>query len=615
MTVRTVAALLMTLVLVSTSPAQSDRPSAMRLLPAETVLMVRTADAGLLVERLQGSLSGQMLRDPSMADLTERAWGKATEAYEANVRGLLELDLEDLLRLPQGEVAFAMINRPYGPPGLVLLADFSEQPRVALQLAEKLENLAAENADLTVTEQQLRSDTATVVRDGNNTSRSVAFVERDGVFLVANDVIILQRTLDRWDGLPIEELVVGDGSQPESEETAAEDAEIAQLYLQSLAENPSFAATMKEVLPGAEEPPQLLFFIDPIGMVEAVGGRNTGVRVAMATFPALGLNGIKGFGFGGWVNTEQWDSLLQGHLLLEAPRAGVVKIARLETGVVEPPPYVPAGVENFGSFRVDSQRLFDDIATTYDRFQYAGAFRKLVDARPTKALGINFEKEFVGNASGNGFWITSYDGEGRLPQGQTSLGVGVLDAAAAQESLDKVAEKYPSILEPATLGAVNYYRFVPRPFRDMPPEERPFSPCVAILDDTLVSCQSFEQFEQFVQASDGTRERLVDSLQYRLVKSRLSRLTEGRPFSAMHYSDVAPMIKHFLARASNDEARQWREERSDRNAFFAGVNELLDGAELPSEEALLKYCSPSGSVIIDTPTGWRLIGFSFKGGQ
>jgi len=594
---------------------QAQRPSAMQLFPSETVLLVRTPEARLLIDRFQQTSFYQMFRDPEMASFSDAISVAAADAYTEFIQESSELELSELLKLPQGEIAFAVVHRQGDDPGVVLLADFRDQAQVAQQLVKRIETAADENS-MSVTTETLRNDEATVFRDGNNQGNSMAMVRRDTTFVVSSDREILQSVLDRWDGIayqPVAEAVEEDDSD-ETDETDQQSKSDAPQYVEPLSANSRFSSTLRELAPGNEEPPHMLFYIDPLGMLKAVAGRETGMRIAMATFPALGIDGIHAFGGAMWFSTDKWDSLARGHLLLANPRAGVVKIARLETGNLTPPDFVPAKMENCMLLRKNATQLFDDIATLYDKFQYSGAFRKGVEENISENLGIDFEQEFVGNLDGQVMYVTGYDESGKAFGAQTSLAVSLKDRAAAEASLKKVSEKYPEMFEAETFGATEYYSVGPRQFRELPEEDRRgiSLPVLGFLDNHLVMCQSEQLFQQMIEANEGTRPRLNASLQYRLINSRLERLVGGRPSSGLGYHDSEAALRHYHQMAASEESRERMREIAEFSPFVATMLEIMEQGELPPVETLLKYATPSGTVLIDTPTGWHMIGFSFK---
>ncbi|MEM6656431.1 MAG: hypothetical protein AAF596_11540, partial [Planctomycetota bacterium] len=88
-----------------------ERPNAMELVPSETVLLVRTADASELLQRLSQTNTGRLLGDEQMAGFVE-AWGQQLEAaYNERLRDSLGIEFAEIGDLLQGEVAFALVER------------------------------------------------------------------------------------------------------------------------------------------------------------------------------------------------------------------------------------------------------------------------------------------------------------------------------------------------------------------------------------------------------------------------------------------------------------------------------------------------------------------------
>ncbi len=61
------------------------RPSALELLPEETLLLVRTPNAGEMFERFRDTQTGRMVRDPQVAPFVERLYGSAGDLYAEKV--------------------------------------------------------------------------------------------------------------------------------------------------------------------------------------------------------------------------------------------------------------------------------------------------------------------------------------------------------------------------------------------------------------------------------------------------------------------------------------------------------------------------------------------------
>ncbi|MEM1304876.1 MAG: hypothetical protein AAGG46_08260, partial [Planctomycetota bacterium] len=373
----------------------------MELVPSETVLLVRTADASELLQRLSQTNTGRLLGDEQMAAFVE-AWGQQLEAaYNERLRDSLGIELTEIGDLLQGEVAFALVERVGQSPAAALLVDLGDRAASASQIVDRLKEQAAD-ASRVVTSEQLRNDAATVFRRGNDQDRLIAVVERGSTFLLATDRDVLQSMLDRWDALPTE--ATGETTAFDGDEQP-----VPARFASLLASSPAFRDSLRECVAEQEEPPQVILFVDPVGLIRATVGQQTPVRLALAAFPALGLDGIEGAAAAIWLATDKWDSLTRGHLLLDNPRAGVLKIARLEPGDPTPPPHVPADAETVITAHADPNRLFADIERLVDRFRFDGSFQQSVDENVSEAWGVDFAEEVVANLAGNVCVVGAFD--------------------------------------------------------------------------------------------------------------------------------------------------------------------------------------------------------------
>ena len=592
--------LLCLLVMTNTSLAEQQRPNALRLLPAETVLLLRTADAALLGQRLAESNQGRLLNDPELADVTASASEQISAFYNHRLQEVLGVELEQLRQLPAGEIALAMVERPGRQPAFALLVDFGEQIATAEQVLKRLYDRERQQGR-TVVSEPLRSDEATLIRRGNNQNRVLAIVQREATLIAASDRELLQSMLDRWDQVPIE---VADDNQPETPV--------------ALEQNQAFGAAMRECLPGREEPPQAIFYIDPIGILRAVGGQQGAVRLVMAMFPALGLDGVQAAAGAVWFSTDKWNVLLRGHLLLDNPRAGILKIARLEPGSSVPPPFVPANIENFAVLHADPQRMFGDIERLVDRIRTPGSLREQIENDLSAPLGVDFPTQVFANLAGHVYRLTGYDeGQTSLPS-QLALAVQVQDPAMAKGVLAKIAQQHPAAMRPDQWGDWQYYTLGPAPNADQQGAEnsttaRPPA-AIGLVDDKVIIASSPTFLGQCLDAHAGVVDRYVDSLSYRLVTSRLKRFAKGVEPSLTLHQNTAPTIRHWHSLLSDGSLPQGGGRRAAR-FLLRLVQRAIGEQELPPLETLLRYAAPSGAVVYDTPSGLHLIGFEFKRGE
>ena len=101
--------------LIPATPAMAQRgksddeglPAASRLLPFESMVYIRLDSVDRLKEQFTGGSMGRMLNDPKMKPFAEQAYATGAELFEL-LREQLGVSLDELLDIPQGQVAFAV---------------------------------------------------------------------------------------------------------------------------------------------------------------------------------------------------------------------------------------------------------------------------------------------------------------------------------------------------------------------------------------------------------------------------------------------------------------------------------------------------------------------------
>ncbi|TWT90139.1 hypothetical protein Mal64_05230 [Pseudobythopirellula maris] len=598
--------------------AQSgERPTAMRLFPAETVLFFRTADAGELVEKIKASSMGQFFQDPEVTPFFGDLYGSAADAYSEKAEEEVGASLGELFDLIQGEIAVGMVARRNEHPAIAVLADLRDRMPTVDALLERIEEASIAGGG-SVTREELRGEEVLVFRKGDDTGRMVGVVRRGGVLVASTDSNILTSMLARWDGVDLAALA------DQAEETAeAGTRRRREQFTESLAENRGFSDSLAECVEGQSEPPHAIVFADPVGIVKAMAQKNTGLRFALATFPLLGLDKIEGASMASWYKVDSWESLVRGHLLVAAPRSGILKILRLEPCDTTPPNFISDQIETCITFRLDPERIFSQAAQLSDKIRGEGQFREMVDKNFSGKIGADLENEILPQLTGRVVWWTSYGAtsghESRYPGGRNSVALELTDPEAARALLERMIEPHLEHFEDREMGGVDYRALVVGRMRDLPPEERPFSPTLGIIDNWFVSTQTESQFNRAIEANQGTAPRLRDEIAFRLMDSRLGRLQGRRgadDTSAMlTYSDPTKGFRYWLELASNEDNIDKLRDMAEGQPLFKALLGAIDRNGVPPADIVNRYMKPSGSVIYDTPTGFRLIGFEIKGSE
>jgi hypothetical protein len=108
-----------------------------RVLPATTRGWVSIADPASLRKSFRATGYGQLLNDPSMQPFVESFRAQMRDAGK-NRLGKLGLTLEDLEKIPGGEIALALVEPAAGTAATVLLADTTGREQEAAALIEKI---------------------------------------------------------------------------------------------------------------------------------------------------------------------------------------------------------------------------------------------------------------------------------------------------------------------------------------------------------------------------------------------------------------------------------------------------------------------------------------------
>ena len=633
--------------LAAAAAAAQDRPTAMRLFPARTVLFVRTADATGFSERFWRGSGGRMARDPEIAPFVDGLYRRVDDAFASGPGEATGGGLSKLLELFQGEAALGLAPLRGQPPVAVLAladtvsaADRAAGDAVALadgreraqRLIETLRAYAEANGNAVATERLLTAD-VTVIRPNADSRDAFAFLERDGVLVFCSDRLVMESVVAKWDAAtgPPDRVEAGPPATEtaDSTDTDADAKRVARLrkaYEPALADKPGFSESLRQCVEerlggGDEGPPQAVAYLDPLGVFRGVAQNNAGARVALATLPVLGLDGVRGAAAALWLDEGDWDAVFRAHLLLDNPRAGLLKIARLEPADTTPSDAVPAGAMRYGCGAFAPGAILGGVGELYDRIRGEGEFDKLLRERIADKVGMPVD-DLVALFTGR---FESVQGYGETPDGESprvmparALLLSTADPDEASQALREVIARLDSEAVWTEYGGVA----VAAKRRPVDEEGRPTRgrqadwPCVAVIGDAVALCQTQALLEQLIDAQNGEAPRLKDHLPFRLTASRARRLgystTGGVEGQMLTYEDPTPFYRRAVEAAGSTESRQALDAIAERAPPMRWLRDTLDEAGAPSAEALLRYTTPTGGALYDTPTGFRYVAFAFR---
>jgi hypothetical protein len=560
--------------------AQAARPSAAKLLPANTLAVVSVVNAPDLAQRFMNTAMGKMSQDPQLKPLIGQFYGSLNEAV-AEVKDRIGLTLPEILALFQGEVTFAVVPGKDAPPAFIFLIDTGNQIANARKMLEKGE-AAADQRGAKKSEEKVGDTKLTIFDSTRQEGRRAAYFEKDTTIVVGTDVEALRNLLSVWEGQKAP----------------------------TLSENANYAAVMSRC--GTKDaPPQVAFYVDPVAIMKTIGERNTGVRLAVTMLPALGLDGLTGLGGTLAMDCDQYDSVMHVHVLLETPRSGVVKMIAMQPGDVQPERWIPGDVADYTTLHWNLEQTYKTLGVVYDSFRGDGALARDVQQRLSGTTGIDFEKEILPALDGRITIAHRIERPVTLRSRATVVGLKLKDAELGGKTIDKLVEKFPDRFTKKTYAGKTYYEVkIPAP-ADLPEDQRPPVPCFGVLDGYAVITDRVSLYEKLaVTLSEG--KSLADELDFKLVASKIERQNGETKPAMVSFNRPEEGMRFLYDLATSDRARQSLSRGAENSRFFKSVDEALKQNPLPPFAVLQKYLAPGGAVIVDDETGIHYSAFSLR---
>ncbi len=561
--------------------ARAERPSTLKLLPKETLAFGSVADSKTLVEKFNTTNMGQMLQEPRIKPLIQQLYGNL-RAEMAGVEEQLGVTLDELLTLPNGELAVGVIKPEEGPISLVGFIEVGDQYPTAKKLLDKLDaELAARGVEFGEERQGGTSISYYQFR-----RQQLAYFDRDGVVVIGSNVNVLKQVLAAWDG--------------ESKE--------------SLADNRSFATVRSKCRGGKDEPPQLFWYADPIGLVKALVPADGANAFALALLKPLGVEGIRAAGGSATLATENFDFIFQAHLLLAEPREGVLDLLAFTSGDTTPEAWVPTDAASYLTVNYDFGETYDRVRKLVDRFTSDGTTRAQAQAAFDR-LGLNFEADILPQLD-NRFSLTSYVQKPATLGSQVTLAaLRVKDPAKFRPLLEQVAEKFPNNIETDSYAAVKYYRIIGgnRQRRPLEDENAPRPvPAFALIGNHLVISDRAEAIERAIADSRINGPKLGAAIDFKIIASQAENLAGEGQMCLLSFNRPEEGFRMMYDLATTEQNRERLRQGAENNRGLKFVDQALQDNPLPSFESLRKYMAPAGAVLIDDESGLHYISFTLR---
>ncbi len=404
----------------SASPVLAERPSAPHLLPADTVLYIRIASVPELVEKFGETAMGRITSDQQVRPFMSDLYKSAATAF-ANIEDRVGLPLDELLAIPQGEICVAVVAQERERPELVVLIEVGDHMPSARKLIASGEAALAEEGGARSTANA--GDTELVIYDppGDRQRRIVKF-EREGVIGIVSNEALACQLLDRWDG--------------DSQEGG-----------RTLADDRGFTTIMKRSMGSKDEPPQITFYADPFTFAKRATRGNFSAQAGISVLNQLGLDGVKGVGGSVIFATEELDSVMHLHVLMQNPREGALKMIAFESGDVTPERWVPNDAASYTTLHWNVEQTYDELVKLYDMFRGEQAWQLEIVDRVSQQVGIDLEKDVIEALDGRGTMVSWMERPARINSQATLVALKLKDPEQSQKTLAPFASRFGESME------------------------------------------------------------------------------------------------------------------------------------------------------------------------
>lgn len=535
-----------------------DDVAAEKLLPPETLVFLSVADVPALCEAMNETAYGGLLAEPKLQPFLTDVRAKLNE-LSVKLKEEVGVTLDDLQNLPQGEITFALIEKPARKLSAVLMLDAGDQTETLDKLVEKMDAALIDKGCDHSTQEigEIEVHVYKLPGGDDNPIKTLAYFTEEGYIVFGTEVAALKAVIDRWNG--------------DSEE--------------SLASNDVYSYIMKKCANGEDEPLTKMYF-NPIGLVQAgigmIQGQNPQAGLVLGMLPILGLDHLKGIG--GTMNpgNDDFDYDARTFIYADQPVSGVLGIFNFPAVEQAPPAWVSDKVASFTSMNWSVEEAYSAVETIVDQFQGPGALSRVLDGLVDEEDGpqIHPKKDIIDQLSGSIQVVTEVAPEtSDTPQVPLmAMAIGVKDGKQVSELLAKSAK--------AEGFTGRTRQFEGQTVYEVPANEATLS--IAVSGNSLLLATNSGLLETALRGKTATP--LVKAKAYQA-------LTKGFPaktsiLTFQQSEGQVKMLYNTLRNRDNDDV------------------EGIDLKKLPEWKDIAKYFQPQGSYAIPDKKGALFVGFA-----
>ncbi len=579
-----------TLLTIFSSPlAFAQRPSAPRLLPNKTLAYLRIDDTRDLKAKMGETGMGKMMADPQIAPIL----GTFYSTFVGQLQGMQDaigLNLDELLSVPNGELAVAVVATKTEPAFVIMLEAGEEMP--ALEVLLDRGRQAAENNGGSYAEKEVgKISIRSLGGGGRRGGDGLHYFIDSGVMVGSNRADYAEQLAMIWTGNGIDH--------------------------KPLADNRDFTTIMSRCVGTEGERPQISFFVDPLAIVREAGKNSGGSIALLAGLKTFGVDGIKGVGGSAIIAPNEFDSIIHGHLLLNANRQGIMKVLRPKAGPTVPENWVSEQVNSYFTANWEIEKTFNAIENLIDTFAGEGTVENRFVKEANKNLDIDFRNDIIAQVDDRLTLVQLIVPPKKINSQANVYAIHVKNPSRMKtEVLPKIVEKIKSTGGPEMKSklfgdATIYYLDIQVPNA----EERNIripSPCFCILEDQFVASDSLQALEEVVKFNSSGDGLLSDSIEFKLVQDRIKAQLKNSEMSILAYQRPEEAMRLMYDLATDPNNIDNLERIAENNPFLLSLITAVRSKKLPPFEVFAKYLAPGGAFIVDEENGIHYTGFSMR---
>lgn len=561
-----------------------------KVFPDSAVFFVKINNAAGLREAFRQSQFGQLWSDSALKPFRQDLSNRLDERSKA-LKNKLGVSLRDLIELPQGTVALALLPKEEGdqPAALVISLDAGfNAEKLAGVLAKATK--AGEEQGGKVAKEEFKGLTVTTItppkpkeeKEDQPPPPPIVWTRDGAQFTIGTDLAV------------VKDLV----------------ANAAGRTANAIGSFGSFTSASKKL--GSDG--QILWYADVpkfLALIAKAGskGKNAAnVEQFRAMTQVLGVGGMKAAVGTVSLNSGAYDSVTKTFIVAPAPLQGVLKLLVLPKTSLKPEAWVPASVSSYQTWNWDIDKAFEalnDLANTFQPGVLNVLEQQLVG--PNGGEPLNFKKDVFDPLGDRITLISDFKKPITEDSQRMVLGIALEDAAAFQTTLTKLIGIAGGGPKKREFQGNTIYDFevpeIPNAGDGNNPLKGPIS--VTIAKNTLLVSTEPSLLEQVLR---GGGPALADSAAYQAVSKeipdKVSALTFVRPDEN--------------ARLSFDMIKSGQFEKQLQGAAVAGgpdismLGKMYDKDLLPDFSVFAKYLSNGGGYTVQEDDGISISNFTLR---